>query len=196
MRTERIRTIGLVTVGLLIALTTVGTMAIRIPVPATAGYINFGDTVIFIAALLFGGWVGGIVGGIGSSLADLLGYPVYALPTLIIKGLEGFIAGGLFHLFGRSIGTRRGFLLAIPSVVLGFLWMVLGYFVAEIVLLSAGFIVTEGGEAPLFKALTEVPGNLIQGGVSGGVALAVSVALYKAIGGERLKLFAWRGEGE
>ena len=42
----------------------------------TGGYTNIGDTVIFIAALLLGSKVGGIVGVIGPVVADLVtGYP-------------------------------------------------------------------------------------------------------------------------
>jgi uncharacterized membrane protein len=57
------------------ALVTVSTVIIHIPVSATSGYINIGDAVIFISALLFGPIVGGFAGGAGSAVADiLLGY--------------------------------------------------------------------------------------------------------------------------
>ena len=59
----------------------------------TGGYTNLGDTVIFVAALLFGTKVGGVVGIIGPVVADLLvGYPRWFV-TVLAHGAEGFIAG-------------------------------------------------------------------------------------------------------
>ena len=73
------------------ALVAVGTLVIRIPNPM-GGYFNIGDVMIFVSALAFSPFVGGFAGGLGSAIADLIGFPVFALPTLIIKGLEGLIA--------------------------------------------------------------------------------------------------------
>ena len=70
----------------------VATLLVRIPVPG-GGYFNLGDVVIIFSGL-FGGWKAGLIaGGIGSALADLIGFPVFAPITLIIKGLEGLVAG-------------------------------------------------------------------------------------------------------
>lgn len=57
----------------MVALVTVATMLIQIPIPATQGFFNIGDAIIMVTALTFGPVVGGIAGGLGSSLADLLG---------------------------------------------------------------------------------------------------------------------------
>lgn len=54
------------------ALVTAATLLIRIPVPATQGYINLGDAVVIAAGLLLGPRTGLIAGGIGSALADWL----------------------------------------------------------------------------------------------------------------------------
>jgi len=55
-----------------------------------------GETMVYTVALLFGPVVGALAGGVGSSLADLLlGYPIYAPGTLVIKGVEGFVVGYL-----------------------------------------------------------------------------------------------------
>jgi uncharacterized membrane protein len=59
----------------------------------TGGYTNLGDTVLFVAALLFGSKVGGVVGIIGPVVADLLvGYSRWFV-TVLAHGSEGFIAG-------------------------------------------------------------------------------------------------------
>jgi uncharacterized membrane protein len=75
------------------ALVFVATMIIRITIPATGGYFNVGDSMIYVSALLFGPFVGGLAGGIGASLVDVLGYPIFAPGTLIIKLVEGTIVG-------------------------------------------------------------------------------------------------------
>jgi len=52
--------------------------------------------MVYITALLFGPIVGGIAGGFGSMLADLiLGYAHYSPATLVIKAFEGLIIGFL-----------------------------------------------------------------------------------------------------
>lgn len=83
--------------ALMIALVFVGTFSIRIPIPLTEGYIHGGDSMIFLAAILFGWKTGAIAGGIGSALADLIGYPHWVIPTLIIKSIMGGLIGYLTH---------------------------------------------------------------------------------------------------
>ena len=83
-------------IAIFTALTAVATISFSVSVPATRGYFNIGETMIYVAALLFGASIGGLSAGIGSMIADLtLGYAVYAPATLIIKGLEGAIVGFL-----------------------------------------------------------------------------------------------------
>src|SRR5207253_5936047 len=55
------------------ALVFLSTYLFQIPIPATQGYFNLGDIMIFITALTFGSRVGGFAGGIGSALSDALG---------------------------------------------------------------------------------------------------------------------------
>src|SRR5260370_27620377 len=76
------------------ALVFLSTYLFQIPIPATQGYFNLGDIMIFISALTFGPIVGGFAGGVGSFLSDALGgFGTFAPFTLIIKGLEWIIAG-------------------------------------------------------------------------------------------------------
>jgi uncharacterized membrane protein len=69
--------IQLALAAVMAALVFVATMVIRITIPATGGYFNVGDSMIYVAALLFGPFVGGLAGGIGASLVDVLGYPIF-----------------------------------------------------------------------------------------------------------------------
>ena len=118
-------------IGIFGAFTCVVTMVIAFPIPATNGFINIGDAVVMITGLMFGPIIGGIAGGIGSSLADLfLGYPQYILATLVIKGLEGFFVGLIANPKKNYKWNYRDFI----AVIVGGFTMVVGYFVYEVIL--------------------------------------------------------------
>src|SRR5574344_1841529 len=87
------KTLKIATIGMLSALTFVATIVIHIPMPSTQGYVNIGDTVIFVSAALLGGVPAMIAGALGSALADLIYAPEWTLFTILIKGLEGLICG-------------------------------------------------------------------------------------------------------
>jgi len=106
------------------ALVCVATIIFSVYVPATKGFFNVGESMVFLSALLFGSFVGAFAGGVGSMLADLiLGYPVYAPATLVIKACEGAVVGALkkrnpkfsskiyWKLFTLIFGVLAGFLL-------------------------------------------------------------------------------------
>lgn len=113
--------------GLLIALTCVATMCIHIPISVTNGYINVGDSIILISAILFGNPYGAVAGGIGSALADLLlGYTNYAPVTLVVKGIEGLIAALIAGRAANFFTFRK-----MAGAFVGVAWMVLGYFIFE-----------------------------------------------------------------
>jgi uncharacterized membrane protein len=133
------------------ALVTVTTVLFVFPIPATTGYFNLGETIIYIAALLFGPLVGAFAGA-GAAIADVLvpGGAAFAPGTLGIKALEGFTVGFLNNKLKQK--TKSLTLSATISVVLGGLIMIFGYFTYEIVLL--GF--------PVAAVLLEVPFNVVQ----------------------------------
>jgi len=92
--------------AMFIAVVCVATVILKIDIPATHGFFNVGDSMVYVTALLFGPLIGGIAGGLGSSLADiLLGAPWYAPGTLVIKGVEGLIVGYLGHKVRLSVET-------------------------------------------------------------------------------------------
>ena len=115
----------LVLAAIFAALTALVTMVIKIPIPNGAGYLNLGDGVLMVSGLLFGPWVGACVGGIGSAIADLLsGYAAYAPFTLVVKGLEGFLAAYLLRKFSNRW----------PGLIIAGLAMALGYFLTDWIL--------------------------------------------------------------
>jgi uncharacterized membrane protein len=152
--------------ALLIALVAAATLALKIPMPATQGYINLGDALIIAGALLSGGRVGGLAGGLGSALADLYGgYTHWAPFTLVIKGIEGLLIGWL----GNRPAIRRRWGWRAGVAVLGMGWMVLGYFLAEIQLY---------GPVPAFTSLW---GNVAQGAGSLVCGLPLAAALQRRL---------------
>ena len=154
---KKIKTKDLTILAMFIALTTVATMLIQIPIPATKGYINIGDTILICAGLLLGKTAGGVVGSIGSALADLLsGYGYYAPITFVVKGIEGFLAGYL---------KEKNINFVVCGLIAG-LVMALGYFIAEGTILY-------NFEA----AAASLPANIMQG-IGGSILASV---LYKAI---------------
>lgn len=79
--------------ALLSATVTIATI-LSIPVPGFRLYFNLGEGVIYTTALILGPGYGAICGGLGAALGDLiLGYPLWAPFTLVIKGIEGFVVG-------------------------------------------------------------------------------------------------------
>jgi len=174
------QTAKLTRMALLIALTTAATMAIRIPVPRTGGYINLGDSIVYVSALLFGPLYGLVAGGIGSALADFLGgYPMFAPFTLVIKGLEGLIVGAVgWRVMRRAVPLSwTDTVLVILSIVIGGAWMIAGYFVSEAYLLHLG----------VGAAASEVPGNIAQ--ALGGLIVAVPISLaLRRIAGQTPRL--------
>ncbi len=115
------KTMAIAITGIMTALVAVTTMAISVYIAPTRGYFNIGEAAVYITALLFGPYIGAFAGGVGSAISDItLGYFQYAPGTLVIKGLEGFIAGYLTHKFSRKV-TKRSWkvgLVGILSIIL------------------------------------------------------------------------------
>lgn len=152
MTHDRIRRLALG--GVLSALVLLLTFLIKIPVPATGGYVHPGDAAIYLAAVLLGPFAA-LIGGLGSALADLLGgYMVYIAPTFVIKAAMGGIAGLLAR---KKAPIRNALAFSLAACA-----MVAGYFVFE------GFVF--GWVA----ALAAVGPNAVQGvtGVVLGVAFS------------------------
>ena len=145
------------------AITTIFTVLIVIPAPSTSGFINIGDIGVMLAGLLFGPVIGGLAGGIGSAVADLiLGFGFFSPWTLIIKGLEGFLVGLISKRENSYLDIIACFLIAGP-------WMVAGYFMVETVFFGIG------------AAITELLGNTIQFVVGGAVSIPLAAVVRNAL---------------
>jgi uncharacterized membrane protein len=112
-----IKTRDIAAMGVFTSFVAVATMSISLYVPATRGYFNIGETMVYTTALLMGPIIGGFAGGVGSMLADIsLGYNVFAPGTLVIKGLEGFIVG---YIAKYGLGSYSKKNIGITSLITG-----------------------------------------------------------------------------
>ena len=156
---NRISTKKLVLTAIFMALTTISTMFIRIPLPL--GYVNLGDAFVLLSVFVLGPICGTITAGIGSAFADLLGYITYAPGTLIIKALMALTAYFTYKLVLKI--SKITILSQIIAGVVATLIMAFGYFVYETIFFTTATI-----------AIVSLPFNLLQGAV--GTAVAVIVA--------------------
>lgn len=159
MKNKTLATQNVVLYALFIAMTVVMTMIIRIPIPFAQGYVNIGDSILLLAAMLFGPAGGFWIGGMGSALADLFtGYSFYAPITFVVKGIEGLLCGWIFLRMNASK--------PIVSALIAGIWMAIGYVLGDWILFG------------LAAGIAAFPMNLMQGIV--GAILAV--LLHKFIG--------------
>jgi len=118
------------------ALVCVATIVFSIYVPATEGFFNIGESMVFLSAILFGPLVGAFAGGVGSMLADLiLGFPHYAPATLIVKACEGAVVGVLKKRNPKfSSRYYWRFFTLVLGIVIGFLlgWIGTTYYSGEV----------------------------------------------------------------
>lgn len=100
------------------------TVLIRIPI--YFGYLNPGETMIFLFSSILPPGVSFLIAALGSAMADLVsGYTAYVAFTFVIKGLEGFIFSTLIYKMKKSY--KMGYLLCTGVLVVG-------YFMTEVIL--------------------------------------------------------------
>ena len=116
-----------------------------------------------------------IAGGLGSFLADLTTYPATMLYTLVIKAIEGLVAGLIFQAIYKwydkvETPDKKRFALKVVFAVLACLgcslFMACGYFICKAFMYGT-----------IESALTSLPKNVLQAVVS---TLLASLALYAA----------------
>ncbi|MDF2986970.1 MAG: hypothetical protein K0R50_2480 [Eubacterium sp.] len=145
---------------------------LHIPSPIAQGYFNIGDSVIMIAAILLGRSSGFAAGALGSALADLLGgYVLFAPFTFIVKGIEGYIVGVIANKKEEAIPSviRRTIALIVGAIV-----MAAGYLFFELTVIR---LIDKS--LAVAAIVAELPGNLIQGGVSAVIAYIFIAVLDK-----------------
>lgn len=155
--------------GLLVAIVFVMTYYIQItlPIAVNGGLIHMGNVALFTVAIVFGRKRGAVAGAFGMGLFDILsGWAAWAPYTFVIRGLMGYMVG---HFSNYKGAEGKNSLVNGASIVLGSLWMILGYYGAEGIMFG-------NWVAPF----TSIPGNLIQLVIGGVVAIPLSRMLMRA----------------
>lgn len=148
------KTKKIVTTGIFAAMIAVMTAYIcHIPYGANGGYIHFGDTLIYLAAVFLPKPYAFAAAAIGGGLADLLTAPMWMPATVIIKML---IVLPFSEKNNKLLGARNMMAPVISGVI-----SAAGYYVAEAILFGsfaapmasiAGSLIQSGGSAVLFYA--------------------------------------------
>ena len=126
------------------------------------GYIHPGDAGIYFSAFAFGPWVGGIVGGLGTALADAAGgYPQWALFSFLIHGAQGLVVGWMVRRWSSTWGM-------IAATVVGGVIVVAGYLPVGMFLASPA------------QALTSVPWNVVQVAIGAVISVPLFLAVRRA----------------
>lgn len=113
-------------------------------IPTATGYIHFGDGLIFLAACFLPKGYAIAAAALGGGLADLLTYPLWTIPTLLIKGLMALP----FSNKSTKILTVRNCIAAGIAMLIN----TTGYFIA-------GAIFASNWMTPI----ADLPNSLIQG---------------------------------
>ena len=143
-----------------IALVFLATWLIKVP-NGIQGYFNLGDGFILLFASVLNPFLAFMVGGVGSALADIAGgYGMYAIFTLLIKGMEAVLTSWLVYK-GRS--SFRYIAYALSGLL-----MVSGYFVADAYINQSWQL-----------SLTGVPANLLQAAAGYVIALTTYPLIQK-----------------
>lgn len=131
--------------------------------PSTAAFVpSLINCFILISGVFFGPVTGLLAGGIGSALSDLLtGYPQWIIPTLIIKGIMGFVIGYIANRTGLTVNMFK--IRTAAASIVGIIIMVVGYFIGGSILYGS-----------IYTGATQIPGLVMEG--------IVGIVLFYVIG--------------
>lgn len=139
------------------------TRFIQIPVPGGAGYLHFGDAMIYIVASTLGGPWALLASALGAAIADLSsGFAVYAPISAIVKVLIA-LPFVFVNKKSEKILTPLTICLTIPSGVI----TVLGYYLGDLIVNKA-------------YAVADIPMNIVQAVGSAIIFVVISAAFDAA----------------
>lgn len=157
---------NLVIAALFAAIICVATFVVKIPSPATNGYLNLGDCFVLLAGFLLNPLYAVLAAGIGSALADVLaGYAQYAPATFIIKALMALSVFIIIKAFSNKFTIVSKLCSGFAAEAV----MVLGYFGYEALVLGYGVSAASG-----------ILPNVLQGAVGIITAFIIMKAITKS----------------
>jgi len=138
--------LNMVYVALFSAMAFVGTF-VHINFGEAIGMLHLGNFVGILAALLFGGIIGGLSGSIGMGLYDILhGYPFdTVIRTLVVKFVAFFIIGTFFKILTKR--EKKQYLVPIILFVIFLLFgggLIYTYYTTNIEKLHSILVITGG----------------------------------------------------
>lgn len=146
------------------ALIFVLTSFLPIPYAGGAGYFNFSDLLILFSSAYFGPFVGVLSGIIGASLSDLYVGFANSIPfTIIAKALEAIVFSLLFYFLRNHKYLKH-----------------ISFFIAPVFMVASYipyYLIYDNGQGVM--ALVSSCFDLIQGTVSGTLAILLYLAFYK-----------------
>ncbi|MBR6005714.1 MAG: ECF transporter S component [Clostridia bacterium] len=136
--------------SLFAALIFVITRFIQIPIPL--GYLNFGNCIILLCCCLLPCRYAVAASALGSAIADLTSFPLYTVPTLIIKSVFPLVFFAMLKVKIKNDYARH-----ITAAAVSTLIPLVGYTVTGMILYG-GFA---AGTAQIPGLVTEYAANLI-----------------------------------
>ena len=198
MKELNVRRIALITV--MAALVCVLTLVRPIPSPV-GGYMHLGDIAANFAALAFGPWLGLLTVGGGMTIADLIGFPIFAPGTFVVHGLQAVVVAYLGRnrkIWGMLLAALAGGVVVVAGYFC-YEWLLLqvvGVDAVELVLgeVSVDILQMTPGERSVWAAgaaAAEIPINILQ--VLTGL---VGVLVYAQVVRSYPPLTRWTGRDE
>ena len=127
------------------------TTLISIPMPLGSGYLNLGDSVIFLFSIILGPLFGPLSAILGSILADLTnGYALFVPFTIIAKGLESLLVSVIYHRLKKY---------KFIALIIGSLIMILVYLLSYYLLYGSASLISSLFD--LIQAIINIPLGLI-----------------------------------
>ena len=150
----------------LFAALTAALTTIHLPLPSEAGYVHFGDAMIYLAASMLPAPYSVLAAALGGALADaLFGYFNWVPFTFVIKALNT-LPFVIYHKKVKGSKIVCAKTVAI-SVISGIITVVMYYFASWAVYGTAA------------AALTDVPGSLVQAGGSTLIFIIIGMVIDK-----------------
>lgn len=170
-KSKGMSTIGLVFSAMMVALVMVSNY---ISIPTGHSRLHVANAVCLLAGMMFGGWRGGVIAGLGSALFDLT-FPAYAAEwwiTFLTKGAMALVCGLIVH-SGLLRAQPRHRLVA--GAVLGALAYIALY-------LTKSYIQMRWVRGnPLDTIPPQMLGKLASSAVNGAFAIIAAPLLYTAL---------------
>lgn len=165
--------------GMMAALITIMTAYIcHIPVGTNGGYIHFGDSLIYLAAVLLPRPYAFVAAAIGGGMADLLTAPMWAPATIIIKML---IVLPFTNKSKKIINIWN-----VVATVIAFFISGIGYFLAEYLIFGTWTALLDSVQGTISALLVSMWGSLVQSGGSAIFFILFGIALDKSQVKQRL----------